>query len=276
MRKNIENTNMNEHLIKPNRKVKLAQHDPSATPGFSGNKEKARAKVDKINDELEALQDVLYAEHKHKVLIVLQAMDTGGKDGVIRTVFDGVNPAGVRVASFKVPTPVELDHDYLWRIHQVAPSKGELVIFNRSHYEDVLVVRVHNIVPPDVWGRRFEQINTFEKLLADEGTTILKFFLHIDKDEQKERLQARLDDPTKHWKFNSGDLKERALWDEYMQAYEDVLSKTSTPWAPWYVVPANKKWYRDLVISTILVDTLKSLNMNYPETKEDLSKVVLE
>lgn len=267
---------MNEHLIKPNRKVKLAQHDPSATPGFSGNKEKARAKVDKINDELEALQDVLYAEHKHKVLIVLQAMDTGGKDGVIRTVFDGVNPAGVRVASFKVPTPVELDHDYLWRIHQVAPSKGELVIFNRSHYEDVLVVRVHNIVPPDVWGRRFEQINTFEKLLADEGTTILKFFLHIDKDEQKERLQARLDDPTKHWKFNSGDLKERALWDEYMQAYEDVLSKTSTPWAPWYVVPANKKWYRDLVISTILVDTLKSLNMNYPETKEDLSKVVLE
>ncbi len=267
---------MKEHGIKPNQKVKLARHDPNDIDGYRGGKEKAREQVAKLNDELETLQDVLFAEHKHKVLIVLQAMDTGGKDGVIRTVFDGVNPAGVRVASFKVPTPVELDHDYLWRVHQVAPGKGEMVIFNRSHYEDVLVVRVHNIVPPEVWGRRFEQINAFEKLLADEGTTILKFFLHIDKAEQKQRLQARLDDPKKHWKFNMSDLKERALWDEYMKAYEDVLSQTSTPWAPWYVIPANKKWYRDLVISTILIDRLKALAMGYPETKEDLSKVVME
>ena len=267
---------MKELLIKPNQKVKLARIDPDDVQIFKGGKEAARAKVAKLNDELEALQDTLYAEHKHKVLIVLQAMDTGGKDGVIRTVFDGVNPAGVRVASFKVPTPVELDHDYLWRIHQQAPAKGELVIFNRSHYEDVLVVRVHNIVTPEVWGRRFEQINAFEKHLAEEGTTILKFFLHITKEEQKQRLQARLDDPNKHWKFNTGDLKERALWDNYMLAYEDVLSKTSTPWAPWYVIPANKKWYRDLAISTILVDALKNLKMSYPSPLEDLSKVVLE
>ena len=267
---------MKELLIKPNQKVKLARIDPDDVQIFKGGKEAARAKVAKLNDELEALQDTLYAEHKHKVLIVLQAMDTGGKDGVIRTVFDGVNPAGVRVASFKVPTPVELDHDYLWRIHQQAPGKGELVIFNRSHYEDVLVVRVHNIVPPEAWGRRFDQINAFEKHLADEGTTVLKFFLHITKEEQKQRLQARLDDPNKHWKFNTGDLKERALWDNYMLAYEDVLSKTSTPWAPWYVIPANKKWYRDLAISTILVDALKDLKMSYPSPLADLSKVVLE
>ena len=267
---------MKEHLIKPAQKVKLARIDPDDVQIFKGGKEAARAKVAKLNDELEALQDTLFAEHKHKVLIVLQAMDTGGKDGVIRTVFDGVNPAGVRVASFKVPTPVELDHDYLWRIHQQVPGKGELVIFNRSHYEDVLVVRVHNIVPPEVWGRRFDQINAFEKHLAEEGTTILKFFLHITKEEQKQRLQARLDDPNKHWKFNTGDLKERALWDNYMLAYEDVLSKTSTPWAPWYVIPANKKWYRDLAISTILVDALKNLKMSYPSPLEDLSKVVLE
>jgi PPK2 family polyphosphate:nucleotide phosphotransferase len=219
---------------------------------------------------------VLYAEHKHKVLVVLQAMDTGGKDGVISHVFEGVNPQGVRVASFKVPSEEELSHDYLWRIHQQVPGKGELVIFNRSHYEDVLVVRVHNLAPEAVWSRRYEQINHFEKMLADEGTLILKFFLHISKDEQKERLQARLDEPDKRWKFRIGDLKERALWQEYTQAYEDVLSKTSTHWAPWYVVPANRKWYRDLVIGTVLVDALKNLHMKYPQPEEDLDQVKID
>jgi PPK2 family polyphosphate:nucleotide phosphotransferase len=234
------------------------------------------AELEKLNDKLEALQELLFAEHKHKVLIVLQAMDTGGKDGAIRRVFDGVNPAGVRVASFKAPTAEELDHDYLWRIHRQVPGKGEMVIFNRSHYEDVLVVRVHNYVPPEVWKKRFDQINEFEQMLAESGTTILKFYLHINKDEQKERLQARLDDPTKRWKFRLGDLEERKLWDNYMEAYEDVLSKTSTEYAPWYIVPANRKWYRDLVISSILVKTLEDLKMKYPESEENLDGVVIE
>jgi PPK2 family polyphosphate:nucleotide phosphotransferase len=224
-----------------------------------------------LNGELQTLQELLYAENKHKVLVVLQAMDTGGKDGTIRRVFDGVNPQGVKVASFKVPTPEELAHDFLWRVHKLVPGRGEMVIFNRSHYEDVLVVRVHGLVPEPVWKRRYDQINDFERMLAETGTAILKFFLYIDLDEQKERLQARLDDPTKHWKFNVGDLAERKLWNEYIKAYEDVLERTSTEYAPWYVVPANRKWYRDLVISTVLVETLKGLKMEYPKPKDDLS-----
>jgi PPK2 family polyphosphate:nucleotide phosphotransferase len=225
---------------------------------------------------LEVLQELLYAEHKHKVLIILQAMDAGGKDGTISHVFEGVNPAGVRVTSFKAPTEDELDHDFLWRIHKEVPAKGEMVIFNRSHYEDVLVVRVHNYVAPEVWKKRFDQINEFERTLEDNGTTILKFYLHIDKDEQKERLQARLDDPTKRWKFRLGDLEERKLWGNYMEAFEDVLSKTSTDYAPWYIVPANRKWFRDLVISSALVDTLEGLKMKYPESEENLDGVVIE
>ena len=207
---------------------------------------------------------------------MLQAMDTGGKDGAIRHVFDGVNPQGVRVASFKVPTPEERAHDYLWRVHKQTPGSGEMVIFNRSHYEDVLVVRVHELVPKAVWSRRYEQINNFERMLAEEGTTILKFYLHISPDEQKERLQARLDEPHKNWKFSTGDLAERKRWDEYMQAYEDMLSKTSTKWAPWYIIPANRKWLRNLLMSQIIVDTLEGLDMKYPEPEEGLDKVVIE
>lgn len=267
---------MKKYLVQPGDKVNLEKLDPNDTSDFKEGKAKGLARVEELNTELEALQEVLYAENKHKVLIVLQAMDTGGKDGVIRRVFDGVNPQGVRVASFKVPTPEELDHDYLWRIHKVVPGRGEMVIFNRSHYEDVLVVRVHNLVSPEVWSKRYDQINDFERLLAENGTTILKFFLHIDLDEQKERLQARLDDPTKRWKFRLGDLKERKLWSEYMRAYEDALSKTSTKHAPWYIVPANRKWYRDLVIATVLVDTLKKLELRYPEPEEALDGVVIE
>ncbi len=272
----IKGCPMKQYLVKPETNIKLSKWDPNDTGDFKGGKEEGLVKLEKLNAKLEALQELLYAEHKHKVLVILQAMDTGGKDGAIRRVFDRVNPAGVRVASFKTPTPEELDHDYLWRIHKQVPGRGELVVFNRSHYEDVLVVRVHNIVPPEVWSKRFEQINEFERNLAENGTTILKFYLHIDLDEQKERLQARLDDPTKHWKFRLGDLEERKLWSDYMKAFEDVLSKTSTEYAPWYIVPANRKWFRDLVISSVLVDTLEGLKMKYPESEENLDGVVIE
>jgi PPK2 family polyphosphate:nucleotide phosphotransferase len=267
---------MHNYRVKPKSKVKLSEWDPNDAKSFDGHKSDGKKEVKALNKKLEVLQELLYAEHKHKVLVVLQAMDTGGKDSTIRRVFEGVNPQGVKVASFKVPTPEELDHDYLWRVHKVVPGKGEMVIFNRSHYEDVLVVRVHDLVPKNVWKKRYEQINNFEQMLADEGTTILKFYLHIDLDEQKERLQARLDDPTKHWKFNVSDLAERKLWGDYTQAYEDMLSQTSTEWAPWYIVPANHKWYRDLVISSVLVETLESLKMSYPEQKDDLNNVTIE
>lgn len=267
---------MKQFLVKPETRVKLSKWDPSDMGEFKGGKKDGLSQLEKLNDKLEALQELLFAEHKHKVLVILQAMDTGGKDGAIRRVFDGVNPAGVRVASFKAPTPEELQHDFLWRIRKQVPDEGEMVIFNRSHYEDVLVVRVHNLVPPEVWSKRFDQINEFERTLAENGTIILKFYLHIDMDEQKERLQARLDDPSKRWKFHLDDLEERKLWPDYMQAYEDVLSKTSTKYAPWYIVPANRKWFRDLVISSVLVDTLEGLKMKYPESEENLNGVVIE
>jgi PPK2 family polyphosphate:nucleotide phosphotransferase len=267
---------MNRYRIKPGSDVNLSQYDPNDTSMFDGGKEAAKEALDEINDRLEDLQELLYAQHEHKVLVVLQAMDSGGKDGTIRHVFEGVNPQGVKVANFKVPSDEELDHDYLWRVHKRTPGKGEMVIFNRSHYEDVLVVRVHNLVPPQVWRKRYEQINHFERMLAEEGTTILKFYLHIDLDEQKERFQARLDNPHKQWKFRLGDIEERKLWHEYMRAYEDALSKTSTDWAPWYIVPANHKWYRNFVVATIIVQTLEGLGMQYPQPEDDLSGVVIE
>lgn len=267
---------MSIYRVKPGTVIRLNDWNPEDDQFFSGKKEDALDQIKALNKELDALQELLYAEHKHRLLIVLQGMDTAGKDGVIRKVFEGVNPQGVKVASFKTPTSEELSHDYLWRVHKQVPGKGEMVIFNRSHYEDVLVVRVHNLVTPEVWSRRYDQINAFEKLLAEEGTTILKFYLHIDKDEQKRRLQDRLDDPAKNWKFNLGDLKERAIWDDYQMAYEAVLNQTSTDWAPWYIVPANRKWYRDLVISQALVECLKGFDMRFPESQDDLSQVVIE
>jgi PPK2 family polyphosphate:nucleotide phosphotransferase len=240
-----------------------------------GGKAAGKATVKELNSRLESLQELLYADGRHKLLVVLQATDTGGKDGTIRRVFDGVNPAGVRVAAFKRPTPRELAHDYLWRVHRQVPGDGEMVIFNRSHYEDVLVVRVHGLVPEDRWRRRYDHINAFERLLADEGTTIVKFFLHLSKDEQRERLQARLDDPTKHWKFSKGDLDERIRWDDYQAAFEEMLERTSTPCAPWYVVPADRKWFRDLVVSTVLVETLERLGLRYPPATEDLDGITV-
>lgn len=267
---------MDQYRVGLEENIILQEWDPNDTKGFSGGKAEAKAYLDDLNDELEELQELLYAEHKHKLLVVLQAMDTGGKDGTIRHVFNGVNPQGVKVANFKVPTKTELDHDYLWRVHKHTPGKGEIVIFNRSHYEDVLVVRVHNLVSPDVWAKRYSQINDFERLLTEEGTKIIKFFLHINKEEQKERLQARLDNPNKRWKFSLGDLEERKLWPKYIKAYEEVLNRTSTEWAPWYIVPSNRKWYRNLVVASIMVKTLKNLNMSFPIPDEDLSDVVIE
>ncbi|MCJ7735110.1 MAG: polyphosphate kinase 2 family protein [Anaerolineales bacterium] len=267
---------MDRYQIKPGGSVDLSQLDPNDKSLFPLNKKEGKKLLPALNLELETLQELLFAEGKHKILIVLQAMDTGGKDGTIRHVFEGVNPQGVQVASFKAPTKKELAHDYLWRIHKHTPEKGEIVIFNRSHYEDVLVVRVHNLVPEAVWSRRYEHIQAFEKLLVDEGTTILKFYLHIDQDEQKKRLQARLDDPDKTWKFSIGDLDERKLWGQYLSAFEAALEKTSTETAPWYVIPANRKWYRNLVISSIIIEKLKSLNMAFPEPEEGLDGIVIE
>ena len=267
---------MKRYRVRPDQKINLDQWDPGDTGDFDGDKGDGKDRLDDLNKSLEELQEMLYAESKHKVLIVLQGMDTSGKDGTIRHVFEGVNPQGVKVASFKVPTQEELDHDYLWRVHKRTPGRGEITIFNRSHYEDVLVVRVNELVPRPVWQRRYEQINAFEKTLAEEGTTILKFFLHISKKEQKERLLDRLQEPHKQWKFSLGDLKTRARWNDYQLAYQDVLNLTSTEWAPWYIVPTDKKWYRNLVVASVLVDTLKSLGIHYPEPEDDLSNVVID
>jgi PPK2 family polyphosphate:nucleotide phosphotransferase len=267
---------MKKYMVKPGSKVDLSEWDPNDTSGFKGGKKSGLSEVAKLDSKMDALQEILYAEHKHKILIVLQGMDTAGKDGTIRHVFEGINPQGVRVASFKVPTSEELDHDYLWRVHKEVPGAGEIVIFNRSHYEDVLVVRVHKLITAGVCKKRYDQINAFERMLAENGTTILKFFLNEGFDEQKKRLQARLADPTKQWKFNPQDLQERKLWPVYLKAYEETIAKTSTNYAPWYIVPANRKWYRDLVISSILVETLENLKLKYPQPVESLEGLVVE
>ena len=267
---------MDKYRVEPGKKINLKDFNPDDNSQFSGGKKDGISKLAELTKKLDGLQELLYAEHQNKILVVLQARDAGGKDGTIRSVFSGVNPQGVRVTSFKIPTEQERDHDFLWRIHQQTPGNGELVVFNRSHYEDVLVVRVHKLITKDTWNRRYTQINEFEKLLADEGTTILKFYLHISKEEQKNRLQERIDDPAKNWKFNPGDLKERALWDEYTNAYEDALNETSTSWAPWYVIPANHNWYRNLCVASVLVKALENLKMSYPTPAPDLGKIVIE
>ena len=262
--------------VAPGSSVDLSRVDTRSKGDFVGKKPQGKQAHRKLNDRLGGLQELMYAEGKHRLLVVLQATDTGGKDGTIRHVFAGVNPQGVKVAAFKKPTERELAHDYLWRVHRHVPGDGEITIFNRSHYEDVLVVRVHHLVPESVWSRRYDHINDFERLLVDEGTHIVKFFLHISRDEQKERLQARLDEPSKHWKFSLGDLDERKLWDDHQRAFADMLSKTSTDWAPWYIVPADRKWFRNLLVSSVLVETLESMHMRYPENEDDLSNVTIE
>ncbi|MCA9971172.1 MAG: polyphosphate kinase 2 family protein [Anaerolineales bacterium] len=264
------------HRLEPGQPVRLADMPSEGKLFFEGGKETAVAEFKAARDQLVELQRRFYADGRRKLLIVFQAMDAGGKDGTIRNVFRGVNPQGVRVHSFKVPSKVELAHDFLWRIHQVVPAQGMIGVFNRSHYEDVLVVRVHDIVPESVWRPRYEHINAFEKLLHDSGTTILKFYLHISPEEQKERFQARLDDPSKHWKFSLEDLDKRKLWPDYMAAYEEMLMRCSTPWAPWHVIPADQKWYRNLAVTRIIVAALNDVDPRYPEAEADLSQVVID
>jgi PPK2 family polyphosphate:nucleotide phosphotransferase len=256
---------MQKYRVRAGQKIDLDTFAPDDTSLIPGGKAEAAEIITTNRARLAELQELLYAEHHRKVLIVLQGMDTSGKDGTVRHVMGGFNPSGTRVVSFRVPSATELDHDYLWRVHREVPGKGEIVVFNRSHYEDVLVVRVHSLVPRAVWKRRYDQITAFEQMLQEEGTVILKFFLHISKQEQRKRLQARVDDPTKRWKFQHGDLEERKLWPDYQRAYEDALSRTSTDENPWYVIPANRKWYRNYLVGSILAATLEGLNMKYPE-----------
>jgi PPK2 family polyphosphate:nucleotide phosphotransferase len=257
--------------VLPGITVRLSDWPTRGADGEGGpDKDEAKDLLAAENERLADLQQLLFAQSEHKVLVVLQGMDTSGKDGTIKHVFHTINPLGVEVANFKRPNEVEQSHDYLWRVHRRTPASGHLTIFNRSHYEDVLVVRVHDLVPEKVWRRRYDHLRNFEQLLADEGTTIRKFFLHISKDEQRERLQERLDNPAKHWKFEHGDLDERKRWDDYQRAYEEVLSRTSTDEAPWYIVPSDQKWFRNLVISQVLNDALTSLDMTYPEPEKGL------
>jgi PPK2 family polyphosphate:nucleotide phosphotransferase len=258
--------------IKPGSKVNLGKTDPNYHNGYK-NEEAVANELKDYTQRMSELQAVLYAENKHALLIVLQGMDGSGKDGTIHHVMSALNPQTCSVVGFKVPTEEELAHDYLWRIHLNTPRKGQITVFNRSHYEDVLVVRVHNLVPEEVWSKRYNEINAFERELANAGTTIVKFFLHIDKDEQLKRFRDRLDESSKQWKISESDYTEREYWDAYQEAYMEALGKCSFNYAPWYVIPANYKWFRDLAVSQILVDTMEGLKMKYPEPTVDLAAI---
>jgi PPK2 family polyphosphate:nucleotide phosphotransferase len=260
------------YRIEPGERASLGTIDPDETEHYRKKKDVAK-ELERQRRRIQGLQARLYAENERGLLIVLQAMDTGGKDGTIKHVFSGVNPQGCRVSSFKTPSAEESNHDFLWRYHKSAPARGRIGIFNRSHYEDVLVVRVKDLVPDAVWRERYHQINDFERNLSNDGITVLKFFLHISKDEQKRRLQSRLENPDKRWKFSSADIKERAFWDDYQVAFEDALTNCSTEHAPWYVVPANKKWYRNLVVARTIADTLAAVDPQFPPAEEGLELV---
>ncbi len=262
---------MKRYCVKPGSDLSLKQYDPDDTGNYKKNeqgKEKAKAETAALIAKLARLQERLYANATRSLLVVLQGMDTSGKDGTIKNVMSGVNPQGCKVVAFKAPSKDELARDFLWRVHREVPAKGQIGIFNRSHYEDVLITRVHGWVSHKVAQRRFEQIKEFEELLTENGTAILKFFLHISKDEQKTRLEARIADPEKRWKWNSGDVEERKLWDGYQKAFEDVISATSTERAPWYIVPANRKWYRNLIVSNRIVDALEGMKLKTPPAPE--------
>ena len=271
---------MAEHVkrwrVDGSKAVHLHDVDTRSRDGAPGGKHHTRTATEPLVERLAEMQNRLWAEQQRSLLLVLQAMDAGGKDGTIRKVFTGVNPQGVRVASFKAPTTHELAHDFLWRIHREVPGRGEIGVFNRSHYEDVLIVRVEELVPEPVWQGRYAHIRHFEDLLADAGTTVVKVFLHISKDEQAERFQARLDTPEKRWKFSAADLDVRAKWDRYQEAYEDAINETATERNPWYVVPADRKWYRDWAILQILLGTLEDMDPQYPDEEEGLDQVVID
>ena len=266
-------TNFTKELaVKPGKKVRLEDFDPEDTLGWDKD-HKMKASLEKTIEKLDKLQYLLYAEHKHALLIVLQGLDAAGKDGTIRHVMSGVNPQGCTVTPFKKPTEEELAHDFLWRVHRAVPEHGEIGIFNRSHYEDVLVVRVHNLVPKSVWSARYDEINDFEKMLTENRVAILKFFLHISKDEQKARFEQRIDDPDRHWKISESDFDERKYWRDYTRAYEDALEKCSTQYARWFVIPSNKKWFRNLAISRIVVEALEEMKMKLPAPTVDVKKL---
>ena len=264
------------HRIAPGSKVDLSRLDPADTSAGPGDKATTQLTIFPMAEQLAELQNRLWARNDQSVLVVLQGIDTAGKGGTVKRVFGAVNPAGLRVTSFKAPNEAELDRDYLWRIHKEVPAGGEIGVFDRSHYEDVLAVRVMGLVPEDVWRRRYAHINAFEEMLVDEGTTIVKLLLHISKEEQAERLQARLDDPAKQWKFRSSDLDARAQWDEYEAAFAEMLERTSTDKAPWHVIPADKKWYRDWAVATIMIETLQGLDLSWPEPVDPVDGVVIE
>lgn len=257
------------YIVEPGKTVSLGDIGTDRTAGVKSKKEAADL-LEQNTQRLRELEYLLYAENRHALLIILQAMDAGGKDGTIRHVMGPLNPQSCHVTSFKAPTPEELDHDFLWRIHKAVPQKGRIAIFNRSHYEDVLIVRVHNLVEKSIWSKRYDQINHFEKMLSESNIHILKFFLHISKEEQKERFLARLDKPHKHWKFAAADLEERKYWDDYQRAYEEAIGRTSTEHAPWFIIPADKKWYRNLAVSEIIEQKLESLDMKFPQPLEDI------
>ena len=257
------------------KKVDLSDYDPGYTGKYE-NKQEVREKLAENLERMAELQELMFAESRHALLIILQAMDAGGKDSTIRHVMDGFNPQGCHVVGFGVPTELELDHDFLWRVHPHTPPRGYVSIFNRSHYEDVLVVRVNELAPKKVWKARYDHINNFERLLVDSGVTILKFYLHISKQEQKERFEDRLRRPDKNWKFNPGDLKTRAQWGDYMRAFEDVFAECNHPWAPWHIVPSNRKWYRNLVVSSVIVQAMEKMDMRYPPAPEGLEGIVIE
>ncbi len=259
--------------VRPGQTVDLSEWPTRDETVFELGKAEGKDRSRQFAHRIDKLQELFYAEGRHRLLVVFQAMDTGGKDGTIRGVFEKMDPQGVRVVSFKRPSEKELAHDFLWRVHREVPGNGEVVIFNRSHYEDIVAVRVRNIFPEEVWSRRYDHIVDFERMLVEEGTTILKFFLHISKAEQKARLQDRLDEPDKHWKFNPADLDDRARWDEFLRAYGDVLSRTSTDAAPWFVIPADRKWYRNLLVADLLIQTLEGLDMRYPRIDYDPGEI---
>jgi PPK2 family polyphosphate:nucleotide phosphotransferase len=254
-------------------KVKLKDYSPDFTDGME--REEAEAKLAGLQKRLAELQEIQYAQGQTATLMVIQAMDAAGKDSLVKKVFDACNPHGVIIHGFKAPTEQELAHDFLWRIHARTPARGYVGVFVRSHYEDVLIARVNKLVPKQVWKARYDHINAFEKLLHDSGTRIMKFYLHVSKDEQKKQLQERLDDPTKHWKFSIADLAVRERWDDYMKAFEDVFNECSTDYAPWHIVPGNYRWYRNYVVTKAMVDMLESLDLKFPPAEEGLDKVVI-
>jgi PPK2 family polyphosphate:nucleotide phosphotransferase len=268
---------LERYWVKPGGKVDLSKIDATEKSLFHGaDKTEFDAQFRILQDQLQEQQKILYAQNKHRILVVMQAMDTGGKDGCIKHVFSHIDPQGIHVRSFKKPTEEELSYDFLWRVHKKVPQRGQLVIFNRSHYEDIIAVRVKKLFPDEVWKRRQRHVVDFERMLAEEGTTIVKIFLHITREEQKRRLQARLENPLKHWKFNPDDLADRARWDDFMEAYEDIMSKTSTEYAPWFVVPADRKWYRNLCVARIMLDTLRKLDMRLPKIDWDPGAIRIE